>query len=187
VRHFFNECSEQIRPDILANNAGINSKGRTVDFSFKDFSDILSVNLSSTYRVTQACLPSMTEKRWGRIINITSVWSILGNANSSAYCALKFAVDGFTAFLAAEVAHYGILVNAIAPGYVLTEQVKRKYSDAEIKNAASFIPAGRLAEPFEIGELAAWLASEKNTYISGQNICVDGGLTWTAHPRSVDD
>ncbi|MFT7675044.1 MAG: NAD(P)-dependent dehydrogenase (short-subunit alcohol dehydrogenase family) [Gammaproteobacteria bacterium] len=101
VRHFVNECSELVRPDILVNNAGINNKGRTVDFSFKDFSDILSVNLSSTYRVTQACLPSMTEKRWGRIINITSVWSILGNANNSAYCASKFAVDGFTASLAA--------------------------------------------------------------------------------------
>jgi 3-oxoacyl-[acyl-carrier protein] reductase len=69
---------------------------------------------------------------------------------------------------------------------VLTEQVKKKYSDAKIKKAASFIPAGSLAEPSEIGELAAWLSSEKNTYISGQNICVDGSLTRTAHPRPVE-
>lgn len=187
IAAFVDACKTKLRPDILVNNAGINQKAAILDFSSENFDDILSVNLRGPYAITRACLPYMIENKWGRIINITSIWSVLGNARNSAYCASKFGLDGFTVALAAEVAHHGILVNAIAPGYVLTEEIRTKYTDAELKKAITFIPAGRIAEPAEIGAFALWLASEQNTYISGQNIRIDGGLTRTSHPYQEVD
>lgn len=174
--------SAELRPDILINNAGINHKAPFEEVGLDSLHDIWTVNLAGPYRITQACLPSMVGRGWGRIVNISSIWSITGNPTNTAYCASKFAVDGFTASLAAEVAHKGVLVNAIAPGYILTEILEQRYSAERLAEVSAQIPVGRPGRPEEIGAFAAWLASEENTYITGQNILVDGGLTRTTHP-----
>lgn len=173
---------DRIRPDILINNAGINEKGPIGETTRARLDATLEINLAGPYRLTQACLPHMLAQGWGRILNVTSIWSVTGNPGNTAYCASKFGLDGFSAALAAEVARHGVLVNCIAPGYVLTETMRRKYQAAEIERIAKHIPIRRMAEPEEIAELSAWLVSERNTYVTGQNIRVDGGLTRTAHP-----
>lgn len=181
------EIADRLHPDILINNVGVNSKAPMCDVSPGDLADILSVNLAGPYRVTQACLPHMAAQGWGRIVNISSIWSIVGNPGNTAYCASKFGVDGMTASLAAEVAHKGILVNAVAPGYIMTEIMREKYSDDALATASAHIPVGRPGRPDEVGAFATWLASDANTYITGQNIRIDGGLTRTAHPFTRPD
>jgi len=172
----------EFAPDILVNNAGTNNKGAIGNVSATQLRDTLEINLAGPYRVTQACLPHMIAQEWGRIVNISSIWSITGNPGNTAYCATKFGVDGFTAALAAEVGRKGILVNAVAPGYTLTKVMQSKYSQADIDHIADHIPMGRLAQPSEIAEVVAFLVSDRNSYVTGQNICVDGGLTRTTHP-----
>lgn len=182
VREAVSYVRDTLRPDILVNNAGVNNKAPIEEVSADDLAVIVETNLTGPYRLTQACLPCMADRSWGRVVNISSIWSIVGNAGNSAYCAAKFGIDGFTASLAAEVAHKGILVNAIAPGYIATEKLLEKYSSEDIETIARHIPVGRLGKPEEIAEVAAFLASDRNSYISGQNICVDGGLTRTSQP-----
>lgn len=173
-----------LEPDVLINNAGINLKGAMTETDDNRLDLILQTNLNGPYRLTRSCLPAMARRGWGRIVNITSIWSVTGNPLNTAYCASKFGLDGLTASLAAEVANQGILVNAVSPGYTLTEVVRRKYTDAQLEEVSRHIPAGRPGNPEEVAELVAFLASEKNTYILGQNICIDGGLTRTSHPFS---
>lgn len=172
----------EFAPNILINNAGINNKGAIGNVSPIQLSDTFEVNLAGPYRVTQACLPQMVTRGWGRIVNISSIWSITGNPGNTAYCATKFGVDGFTAALAAEVGRKGVLVNAVAPGYTLTQVMQSKYSQDDLDRVAGHIPMRRLARPEEIAEVVAFLVSDRNTYLTGQNICVDGGLTRTTHP-----
>lgn len=176
-----------LRPDILINNAGINLKGPMTETGDDRLEQIMRTNLSGPYALTRACLPHMIAQGWGRIVNITSIWSVAGNPLNTAYCASKFGLDGMNAALAGEVAGKGVLVNAVSPGYTLTEAVRRKYTKAQLDQASQHIPAGRPGRPEEVGKLVAFLASEDNTYIVGQNICVDGGLTRTSHPfRRLD-
>ena len=179
--------SDELHPDILINNAGINRKEPFTDADPHNLQDVWTVNLAGPYRLTQACLPHMIGRQWGRIVNISSIWSITGNPTNTAYCASKFAVDGFTVALAAEVARKGVLVNAIAPGYILTEILQERYSAERLKQVSAHIPIGRPGRPEEIGAFAAWLASDANTYITGQNILIDGGLTRTTHPFAPID
>lgn len=173
---------DHLRPDVLINNAGINKKGPIGDVDLASLEQTLAVNLTGPFQLLQACLPHMIQHGWGRILNITSIWSVLGNPGNTAYCASKFGVDGLSVSLAAEVADKGILVNAIAPGYIMTDALRRKYSTEDIAEISKHIPVGRMGRPEEIAELAAWLVSERNTYLTGQNIRVDGGLSRTSHP-----
>ena len=173
-----------LRPDILINNAGINLKGAMTETTDDRLDQILGTNLSGPYALTRACLPHMMDRGWGRIVNITSIWSVTGNPLNTAYCASKFGLDGLNTALAAEVAGKGVLVNAVAPGYTLSETMRGKYSQEQIDAASQHIPAGRPGRPKEVAKLVAFLASDNNTYIVGQNICIDGGLTRTSHPFS---
>ncbi|MCL7941524.1 SDR family oxidoreductase [Halomonas sp. ATCH28] len=182
VEDFLGYACEDLKPDILVNNAGFNLVAPIAEMSSSLLRDIMEVNLIGPYLLTQACLPAMIANEWGRIVNISSIWSVIGNSGNSAYCASKFGIDGFTASLASEVADKGVLVNAVAPGYTATEALKSKYSQRQIEEVSRHIPVGRLGEPEEVAELVSWLVSPKNGYVSGQNICVDGGLTRTSHP-----
>lgn len=165
------------RVDILVNDAGINPLGSAEDYADADLEAVLQVNLKAPMRLMRGLLPGMRERGYGRVVNISSVWSLVSKPRRFAYSSAKAAVNGMTRAAAVECSRYGVLVNAIAPGYVNTELTRKNNSEAEIKAIAEGIPARRLAEPAEIAAVAVFLASSRNTYITGQTIAADGGYT----------
>ena len=164
------------RIDILVNNAGITRDGLLLRIKETDWDAVLDTNLKGTFLCSKAVLKPMMRQRWGRIINITSVVGIAGNAGQTNYSAAKAGIIGFTKSLAKEVASRGITVNAIAPGYIATDMTDG-LSDKVIKDLEQQIPAGRVGEPEDIAVLAAFLVSPQSSYLTGQIIAVDGGLT----------
>lgn len=119
----------------------------------------------------------MQKNRFGRILNISSLWSIVSRVGRTSYAMSKAALNGMTRSLALELAPYNILVNAVAPGYVLTDLTRQNNSAVELDAIRKTIPLQRLAEPQEIANVVAFLCSEQNTYLTGQTIVVDGGFT----------
>ena len=172
----------KLQIDILVNNAGINILGPTDKFTDIDLDALMTINLKTPFSLCRAAIPHMKQRGWGRIVNITSLWSVRAQRQDAAYCASKFGLDGLTASLAAELAPHGILVNAVAPGYILTDAVEKGFSPERITKDSESIPLGRFGRPEQIAEVVAWLASDANGYMTGQNLVVDGGLTRTAFP-----
>jgi acetoacetyl-CoA reductase len=161
--------------DILVNNAGI-----TRDAVFKrmipaDWYAVINTNLNSVFNVTRQVIEGMTERGWGRIINISSVNALKGQFGQTNYSAAKAGMHGFTKALAQEVVKKGVTVNTISPGYVETDMV-RAIKPEVLKSIVDQIPMGRLAQPEEIGALVAYLASDDAAYITGSNISINGGL-----------
>jgi 3-oxoacyl-[acyl-carrier protein] reductase len=163
--------------DILINNAGINVIASLTEIADRDLQDTMQIDLLAPLRLAKALAPRMMERRYGRIVNISSIWAVVTKAGRLPYSAAKAGLGGMTRALAVELAPYNILVNALAPGFVNTELTRQNNSDAQIDAIGRTIPAGRLAEPEEIAEVTAFLASDKNSYITGQLIMVDGGYT----------
>ncbi len=163
--------------DILINNAGINKNSPFADIDPGDFSAIQQVNVTAPFRLCQAVIPGMAKNKWGRIVNISSIWGKISKAHRAAYSASKFALDGMSTALAAEVARDGVLVNCIAPGFIDTELTRATLGDEAIAELVAQVPVGRLGTVDEIAAFAVWLAGPENTYISGQNIAIDGGFT----------
>jgi NAD(P)-dependent dehydrogenase (short-subunit alcohol dehydrogenase family) len=168
------------RPAVLVNNVGLNIKGPTATFSDSDYDVLIDANLRAPFQLIRAALPAMIEARWGRVVNIASIWSLSGNREDGAYCASKFGLDGLTAAVAAEVAPHGVLVNAVSPGFIYTEAAQEAYSDEDLEVVSRQIPLGRLGRPEEVAALVSWLVSDENTYLTGQNVLIDGGLTRSA-------
>jgi NAD(P)-dependent dehydrogenase (short-subunit alcohol dehydrogenase family) len=166
-----------IRPDILVNNAGINMIAPFVEIDPQDFLTIQRVNVFAPFRLCQAAIPAMKAKAWGRIVNVSSIWGKISKAHRASYSASKFALDGMTAALAAEHTADGILANSVAPGFIDTELTRRVLGESGIEAVISTVPARRLGRVEEIARLILWLASDENTYLSGQNIAIDGGFT----------
>ena len=164
-------------PDILVNNAGINKIGSFTELDPADFARIQAVNVTAPFRLIQAVLPGMMSRQWGRIVTISSIWGKISKEFRAPYSASKFAVDGMTAALSAEVAQFGILANCVAPGFIDTELTRTVLGQAGIDEMAAKGPCRRLGKPEEVAALVAWLAGSENTYVSGQNIAVDGGFT----------
>lgn len=163
--------------DILVNNAGINVISPFAEIDRTDFEKIQRVNVTAPFLLCKAAAPLMAEKGWGRIVNIGSIWGVISKERRGSYSASKFALDGLTAALAAEVASQGILANCVSPGFVDTDLTRRVLGEQGMKDIAQQVPAKRLAQPSEIAAFVAWLSSSQNTYISGQNIAIDGGFT----------
>jgi len=163
--------------DILINNAGINKINPFAEINPEDFARIQQVNVTAPFLLCRAVLPGMRAKGWGRIVNISSVWGKVVKEYRGAYATSKFAIDGMTTALAAEVAADGILANCVAPGFIDTELTRRVLGPDGIAELAARVPMRRLGQVEEIAELVAFLAGVKNTYISGQNIAIDGGFT----------
>lgn len=173
----FSEFLGEFQPSILINNAGINVVSPFEAIQPEDFSAIHQVNTLAPFYLCQAVLPFMKQQGWGRIVNIASIWSTISKTGRGAYSASKFALDGMTVALAAEVAAYGILANCVSPGFIDTDLTRRVLSIDEIKALCQQIPQQRLGQPAEIAKFVAWLVSDENTYISGQNLFIDGGFS----------
>lgn len=163
------------RLDILVNNAGITRDGLLMRMSEEEYDAVLNTNLKGTFGCIRFASRQMLKQKSGRIINISSVSGILGNAGQANYSASKAGIIGLTKAAARELASRKITVNAIAPGFVnteMTEQLPEKVRE----DAVAHIPAGRFGEPEEVAEAAVFLASERAGYITGQVLHVDGGL-----------
>lgn len=160
---------------ILVNNAGITRDGLIMLMSEADWDVVQSTNLKSTFNCSKAAVRHMLRKRWGRVVNITSVAGQIGNAGQTNYSASKAGQIGFTKALAREVAPRGITVNAIAAGYIETE-IWAGVPEAARQAALALIPLGRTGKPEEIAKAVAFLASEEAAYITGHVLTVDGGM-----------
>lgn len=165
------------RIDILVNNAGINRINAVGDIRDKDWNEILAVNLNAPMILCRALAPKMAERRFGRIVNITSIFGIVSRAQRASYSASKFALTGLTRALALDYAAGGVLANALAPGFIDTELTHSILCGEQRRELATQTPLGRLGSAEEIARVAVFLASEANTFITGQCIVADGGFT----------
>lgn len=163
--------------DILVNNAGINRIAPFAEVDPADFDRILAVNTRAPFLLCRAVLGGMRARGWGRIVNVSSIFGIVSRAQRASYSSSKFALDGMTAALAAEVAPEGILANCVSPGFIDTELTRSVLGEEGIRALVATVPVGRLGRPEEVAALVAWLAGPQNTFISGQNIVIDGGFT----------
>ena len=163
------------RIDVLVNNAGITRDTLLMRMKQEDFEDVIQVNLVGTFQVTKHVIPYMMKQREGRIINISSVVGVSGNAGQTNYSASKAGIIGFTKSLAKEVASRNILVNAVAPGMIAT-QMTEVLKDEVKEEIAKAIPVKRIGTAEDVANVVSFLASEKSSYITGQVIHVDGGM-----------
>lgn len=165
-------------PDISVciNNAGINIVSDIRDVQIEDLKKVLEVNLVTPAIITSYISCIMTLKKYGRIVNISSIFGITSRLGRSTYSASKFGLIGQTKACALDLAKDNILVNAVCPGFTLTDLTKRTLGEEGIKQVSKEIPVGRLAKPEEIVPAVLFLASDLNTYITGQTLIVDGGL-----------
>ncbi len=161
--------------DVLVNNAGITKDTLLMRMKKEDFEDVINVNLIGTFNMTKNTIPYMMKNRSGRIINISSVVGISGNAGQANYAASKAGIIGFTKSLAKEVGSRNILVNSIAPGFIetaMTEVLKEEIKE----EIAKTIPLKRMGKAQDVANVVKFLASEESSYITGQVIHVDGGM-----------
>ena len=162
-------------PDILINNAGITRDNLLLRMKPSEWRDVLQANLTAIFHLSQACTKSMVRKRWGRIVNISSVVARIGNAGQANYAAAKAGVVGFSKSLAAEVASRNITVNCICPGFIETDMLNF-LSDAQREEVCKKIPMGRMGDVEEIAHAVSFLISDKSSYITGTCLDINGGL-----------
>jgi 3-oxoacyl-[acyl-carrier protein] reductase len=160
--------------DILVNNAGINRDTLLLRMSEEDWDDVIDTNLRGAYLCTRFALRSMIRQGWGRIINISSIAGVMGNPGQSNYAASKGGLIAFTKSVAREMGSRSITVNAVAPGFIVTEMTDKLPPERK-QSILAMIPLQRFGEPEDVAELVAFLAAEKARYITGQVISIDGG------------
>ena len=163
--------------DIIINDAGCNLINSIENVLEEEMMQMINVNLLSPILLLRGFVPYMKKRQFGRIVNIGSIWGVIAKPGRSIYSATKHGIHGITSTLAVELAPYNILVNTVAPGQTLTELTLKNNSPEDICRMENDIPVGRLAKPEEIAEVVFFLGNERNTYITGLQITVDGGLT----------
>ena len=166
---------KELLPDILVNNAGITADQLFLRMKDDDWDNVLNINLTGTFNITKMFIKQMVKNRSGKIINISSVSGLMGNAGQVNYSSSKAALSGFTKSLAKEVGSRNITVNSIAPGFIDTDMTEYLEEKAK-QDLESKIPLKRMGSTSDISELVYFLASDEASYITGQTISVDGGL-----------
>lgn len=161
--------------DVVVNNAGINEINNIENIKEDDLLNMMAINLMGPIRLLRGLVPNMKKQGYGRIVNIGSIWGLAGKPGRSVYAATKHGIHGITQTLAVELAPYNILVNTVCPGFTLTELTRKNNTQEQIDEISEFIPMKRMAEPIEQAQVIAFLVSDKNTYVTGQQIAVDGG------------
>lgn len=176
IQEAFRKAAEQFgKIDILVNNAGITRDGLLLRMKRPDWDAVLNTNLTAAYLCIQQVLPGMVRRRFGRIINITSVVAQIGNAGQANYVASKAGIIGLTRAVAQEVASRNITVNAVSPGFIETAMTETMTPEAREKLAGR-IPLGRLGQPLDVAQAVKFLASDQAAYITGHVLNVNGGL-----------
>lgn len=165
------------RIDACINNAGINRLHDLEDIPDDAYEEVMSVNLHAPVRICRYLAKRMKKQEYGRVVNVASIWSVITKPKRTIYTISKSAIIGLTKTMSVELAPYGITVNAISPGFTMTELTESTLSQEEIDNLAEQVPARRFADPKEMGEVMLFLCSKENSYMTGQNIIVDGGFT----------
>jgi 3-oxoacyl-[acyl-carrier protein] reductase len=166
--------------DILVNNAGITKDNLFMRMKDHEWDQVIAVNLTAAFRLSRAVLRGMMKKRWGRIVQITSVVGATGNPGQGNYAAAKAGLVGMSKSLAAEVASRNITVNAVAPGFIQTAMTD-SLTDQQKEMISGRIPAGRMGSPAEIAAAVTYLASEEAAYITGETIHVNGGMAMISY------
>jgi 3-oxoacyl-[acyl-carrier protein] reductase len=165
------------RIDALVNNAGINIIRPQQEVIFEDFIKIQNINLCAPYFISSVAAQKMSTTGGGRIVNIASIWSIVSKKHRTLYSTMKSGLHGLTRAMAIEWADQNILVNSVSPGFINTELTKKSLTGEEAGQLAQLIPLKRFGETIEIAELISFLSGDSNSYITGQNIVIDGGFT----------
>jgi 3-oxoacyl-[acyl-carrier protein] reductase len=176
VRAAIAACEATLGPiDILVNNAGVTRDNLLIRMSVEDWDAVLDANLKGAFLATQAVIKGMMKRRWGRIINVTSIVGITGNKGQANYAASKAGLIGFTKSVAKEYAARGVLVNCVAPGFIDTDMTAALPEPARIALLEA-IPLGRLGSPADVAAAILFLASDLAAYVTGQTLIVDGGM-----------
>lgn len=163
--------------DVCVNNAGINIIKPIDEVDDDEFDRILDVNYRASYFVSRSASRIMKPQKKGRIVNIASIWSVITKPGRSLYCGSKSAIAGMTRSIATDLAQFNIIVNCVSPGFVLTDLTHETLKPKEFEILVQQVPMKRFAAPKEIAKVVVFLCSEQNTYMTGQNIIVDGGFT----------
>ena len=163
--------------DVIINNAGINEIHEIDRITDDEIERTIQINLIAPMKLLRNFVSSMKAQHYGKIVNVGSIWGIVSKPGRVIYSASKHGIHGVTKTLAVELAEYNILVNTVCPGFTLTELTRKNNTEEQIVQIAEAIPMKRMAEPKEIADAVCYLVSERNTYITGQLIAVDGGYT----------
>lgn len=173
---FLQALGRMDRIDVCINNAGINRINYLDETQEEDWDDILAVNLKAPFMIMRAVSRLMKRHRYGRIVNVASIFGVVSREKRSVYSASKFGLRGLTVSGSNELARHNIFVNTVSPGFVRTDLTARILSEQEIAELTEQIPARRFATPDDISRVVLFLASSLNTYLTGQNVIVDGGF-----------
>ena len=177
LERFTERLKEFDRIDVCVNNAGINIVEDFCDVPQEDYDKVYQINVAAPYKILKTVIPVMVRNGYGRIVNIASIWSVINRPGRSSYAISKNAVVGLTKSLAVEFAKYNVMVNAVSPGFTLTELTATTNTPEQIAELSAKVPAQRMAQPREIATVVAFLCSSLNSYLTGQNIVIDGGYT----------
>lgn len=165
------------RIDICVNNAGINIVRDFCEVPYEEFMKVQQVNVFGPRQILSVVVPKMKAQNYGRIVNIASIWSVINRPGRSSYGISKNAIHGLTKALSIELAQYNIMVNSVSPGFTMTELTKNTNTKEQLVELAGKVAARRLADPQEQANVVAFLCSERCSYMTGQNLVVDGGYT----------
>ena len=177
ISDFIEYISQRKKIDVLINNAGMNKIDPIEKIKDEDWNNIYNINLYGPFVLTREISKIMKKNKYGRIVNIASIFGVISREKRAAYSSTKSGLIGLTKATAHDLAKDNILVNSISPGFINTELTKNILGEKSMKEISSSIPLKRLGDPDEIAKLVLFLTSDQNTYITGENIIIDGGYT----------